>query len=257
MASRNKRGRSGSSVPIGTRTPLDRVLDTLSDSPLTKLAAKTLLYSAVNLRPEKDQKSAEESELWQSFEALLLAKRGVTFEFADLDTDWSAFLSENGWDTAAIARVFELICEESLKRTQASVCEFFLSSSMLQGEQKVATRVFEYQLRKPLLLLPSAATSLAQTLSSLPENDELDTSHLRVADGRVAALLAQVLDSTEAHGWLLPKGDSVVLRLPHVLELMRLVDDDKKAGMSQMLLTDMFTKMSLRSPQAMEHGETG
>jgi len=253
MASRTKRGRSESSVPAGT--PLDRVLATLSDSPLTKLAAKTLLYSALNLRPEKDEKSAEESELWQHFEALLVAKLGVTFEFADLDADWSAFLSENGCESTAIRRILELICEASFKRTQVSVCEFFLSSSVAQGEQKSA-RVFEYQLRKPLSLLPSAAASLAQTFPSLPENDELDTSRLSLPDGRVAALMVQVLDSTEAHGWRLPKGDSVILRLPHVLELMHLIDDDKKAGMSQMLLTDMFTKMSLRSPRAMKHGET-
>jgi len=225
---------------------------TLSETSLTKLASKTMLYSAVNLRAGQDQKSAEESELWQGFEALVVAKRGVTFDRTDSDTDWRAFLSDNGFDMAATQRTLDLIRDASDKRTPVSVHEFFLSSSAFEGERKSAIRVFEYQLRKPLSLLPSAATSLAQTLTSLPENDELDTSHLRAADGRVAALMAQVLDSTDAHGWQLPHGDSVILRLPHVLELMHLIDDDKKAGMSQMLLTDMFTKMSLRTPRSVE-----
>jgi len=248
MTARTKRGRSGSSVSTGT--PVERMVAALSDTPLAKLAAKTMLYSAVNLRAGQDQKSPEESELWQTFEALVVAKKGVTFDRTDTDTDWRAFLSDNGFDITASQRMLDLVREALDKRTQVSVCEFFLSASAFEGERKSVLRVFEYQLRKPLLLLPSTASSLAHTLTPLPENDELDTSHLCVADARVAALMAQVLDSTEAHGWQLPTGDSVILRLPHVLEMMHLVDDDKKAGMSQMLLTDMFTKMSLRSQRS-------
>lgn len=208
-----------------------------------------MLYSTLNIRSvQQDKVSAQESEQWQTFEALVVAKRGEPFDRADPDTDWKTFLGDNGYDSAATQQIMELIQKVIAPETQAGLCEFFLSSSAFRGEHKSGARVFEYQLRRALLLLPQAASTCARALSPLvlPTSADLDTTHVRAAEKTVAPLLMQAIDSKEAHGWQVAGGESVVLRFPDVLELMHLIDDDKKAGMSQMLLTDMFTKMSLR-----------
>jgi len=248
MASRTKRGRSGSTLTTATAlTPEEQVLQAVGCTPLIKLAAKTMLYSTTNVHAgsSSSKLTPEETELWQKFDAVVVAKCGVDFDRVDRNMDWKAFLRDNV-DGPSRDSLLNLI--QARMPQQVSLCEFFLNSSTLQTDQKMS-RIFEYRLRKPLALLSDSVTALAQTFPAPTQTDDIDVSHVWPSHANAALYLARVLDDAQAQGWQVAGNECVVLRCPHVLEVLDLVDDDKKAGLSQMLLTDMFTKMSLRGSE--------
>mmetsp|Transcript_17642 Transcript_17642/g.39943 ORF Transcript_17642/g.39943 Transcript_17642/m.39943 type:complete len:147 (-) Transcript_17642:193-633(-) len=70
---------------------------------------------------------------------------------------------------------------------------------------------------------------------------------LRLGDESASSARQELLEEAQARGLdgtLLPGGCMVSLREPD--EHLALIDDDKRDGLNQQLLTDMFTRMSLR-----------
>ena len=101
-------------------------------------------------------------------------------------------------------------------------------------------RVIEYQLLRPLMLLrrPPALAALAP-----PSEEEvrgLECDGWRDEDGEGGATVTLLLPADAADAQA--PGDSAAFS-----SLLRLVDDDKQAGLTQASLPDLFLRLSMRS----------
>ena len=113
--------------------------------------------------------------------------------------------------------------EESLPEGSVELRQLFaLSLDLMDMSGSAGHRI--WQLRSPQSLRVLQAPRMAAV------SEEKREALLRQADGR------------SLDGVLLDSRTVVLLRQ----EDLRVIDDDKRAGLSQELLTDMFTRMSLR-----------